>query len=50
MGISRMPSILPIGSGNEGQGFGLSGHFYADEEAQILAETTGAIGLETSTV
>ena len=50
MGISHPPSTLPIGSGNEGQGFGLSGHFYADQEAQILAETTGAIGLETSTV
>lgn len=50
MGISRFPSILPIGSGNEGQGFRLVGHFFSDEEDEILAETTGAIGLETSTV
>lgn len=49
MGISHNPSTLPVGSGNQGQTYGTSGYFYADQEAEILAETTGAIGLETST-
>jgi len=46
---SRFPSTLPIGSGNYNANSGDSGEFYADAEAEILAETTGAIGLETST-
>jgi hypothetical protein len=29
--------------------YGFPGHFYPDEEATILAETTGAIGLEINT-
>jgi|TARA_R100000951_G_C2630483_1_gene177475 hypothetical protein len=49
MGGTRMPSTLPIGSGNEDRLYSYSGHFYADSEADILAETTGAIGLETNT-
>jgi len=45
---SAYPSNLPIGSGNE---WGTRGtrHFYPDQEAEILSETTGAIGLESST-
>jgi hypothetical protein len=27
----------------------MNGHFYPDEEASILAETTGAIALEVNT-
>lgn len=45
---TRFPSTLPIGSGNE-QGGVCTTHYYPDQEAEILAETTGAIGLETST-
>jgi hypothetical protein len=30
-------------------GRGISGHFYPDREAEILAESTGAIGLEVNT-
>lgn len=41
---------LPIGSGNEGGGTRVfDHHFFTDMEAEILAETTGAIGLETGT-
>jgi hypothetical protein len=46
---SRLPSTLPLGSGNEDESYGLNGHFYPDAEQEILAETTGAIGLEVST-
>ena len=50
MGATEYPSTLPRGSGNEGyNGGGWQSHYYPDLEAQILAETTGAIGLETST-
>jgi hypothetical protein len=49
MGKSRYPCTLPIGSGNENNDFGLSGHFFPDQESSILAETTGAIALETNT-
>ena len=45
---TRYPGTLPIGSGNEGDIF-RSSHFYPDLEAQILSETTGAIGLEENT-
>lgn len=45
---SRYPSTLPIGSGNEWNSHNTS-HFYPDQEAQILAETTGCIGLESNT-
>jgi hypothetical protein len=45
---SRYPSTLPRGSGNYDYSY-VSNRFYPDEEAQILAETTGAIGLETDT-
>ena len=46
---SFFPSTLPIGSGNEHNGHGLSNRFYPDLEREILAETTGAIGLEVGT-
>jgi hypothetical protein len=46
---SRLPATLPLGSGNEDESYGLNGHFYPDAEQEILAETTGAIGLEVST-
>lgn len=47
---SRFPSTLPVGSGNEGNQYGgATNHYYADQEAEILAETTGAIGLEENT-
>jgi hypothetical protein len=49
MGKSSYPCTLPIGSGNENNDFGLSGHFFPDQESSILAETTGAIALETNT-
>jgi hypothetical protein len=46
---SAMPSTLPLGSGNEDESWGLNGHFYPEYEQEILAETTGAIGLENNT-
>lgn len=46
---SRFPSTLPIGSGNEGTERYRWSNFYPGEEAEILAETTGAIGLEIRT-
>lgn len=46
---TRYPSTLPVGSGNEAIGFGYNQHFYPDSEAEILAESTGAIGLEANT-
>ena len=50
MGITSYPSTLPIGSGNEGDfTFGSTTHFFPDAEAEILAETTGCISLETDT-
>lgn len=45
---SRYPSTLPIGSGNEPRGIGYQ-HYYPDAESAILAESTGAIALESST-
>lgn len=50
MGQTAYPSTLPIGSGNEGDYALLTRHFYdGANEAQILAETTGAISLEDDT-
>lgn len=49
IGQSFLPATLPVGSGNETEGASRSTHFYPDSEAEILAETTGAIGLETGT-
>ena len=48
MGATNFSSTLPLGSGNEDNGF-RDRHFFPALEAEILAETTGAIGLETNT-
>lgn len=49
IGGTRMPSTLPIGSGNTDTGYGWSWNFYPDSEDSILAETIGTIALESST-
>ena len=49
IGQTHFPPTLPRGSGNEGSHGRFVDHFYPDAEAEILAETTGAIGLETGT-
>lgn len=49
MGASAFPSTLPVGSGNEGCNSSWSARYYPDEEALILAETTGSIALESGT-
>jgi len=49
IGATAFPATLPVGSGNEGNGQAFNTHFYPDSEASILAETTGAIGLEQNT-
>lgn len=46
---ASFPSTLPIGSGNEGGQFATKKFYDGATEAQILAETTGAISLEDST-
>lgn len=47
---SKFPSTLPIGSGNESSGIGFGNNrFYPESEASILSESTGAIGVESST-
>ena len=46
--ITSFPDTLPTGSGNEWYENRVS-HYYSSSEDEILAETTGAIGLETST-
>ena len=46
---SFMPSTLSVGSGNESDDQGLTSNFYPNRQAEILAETTGAIGLEQNT-
>lgn len=46
---SSYPGTLPIGSGNEDDSGYATYKFYDDDEALILAETTGAIGLEVGT-
>lgn len=47
-GSMEYPSTLPIGSGNEGNGFRYD-PFYPDLESTILTETGGSIALETDT-
>lgn len=49
IGKMQYPSTLPIGSGNESHGAFRVNHFFPDQEAAILAETTGCISLEVST-
>ena len=47
---SKYPCTLPIGSGNEQQGFGGSiWHFYPCEEDDLLNENGGSINLESDT-
>ena len=46
--ITRLPCTLPIGSGNEADYY-TTFHFYDCDEDDILAETTGSIGLESNT-
>jgi len=48
IGATEYPNTLPIGSGNEGD-FTNVNHFYPDLQDEILAESTGSIGLEEST-
>ena len=45
MGDTAYPDTLPIGSGNESPGDFGDNHFYPDQQDDILAETTGSIGL-----
>ena len=46
VGATEFPSTLPIGSGNEWDG---NDKFYPDLQDNILAESTGSIGLEEDT-
>ncbi len=48
---TEFPSTLPYGSGqyDSYSGIDFASQYYPDLEAEILAETTGAIGLETGT-
>jgi hypothetical protein len=46
---TRLPSTLPIGSGNEDTGFGRNWHFYPGSDTEVLTEITGAIAVEIST-
>lgn len=46
---SSYPSTLPVGSGNEDDTFTNRRFYDGANEAEILAETTGAISLEDST-
>lgn len=46
---TRLPSTLPIGSGNEDDQFGSGMHFYPETEPAILTEVNGPIALEVST-
>ena len=47
VGPSAFPSTLPMGSGNGA--YGSCSKFYPDVQDDILAETTGTIGLEVDT-
>jgi len=47
MGSTKLPSTLPIGTGN-GERW-RDTQYYPDVEEDILAETTGAIGVESGT-
>lgn len=48
MGDSHFPATLPRGTGNAFN-HGFNSRFYQNQEAAILAETTGAIALESGT-
>ncbi len=47
--VTLHPSTLPLGAGNVGSDSFDAGRFYPGPEANILAETTGSIGLESGT-
>ena len=49
VGATEYPSTLPVGSGNEGDSTDSTRHFYPDLQDELLAESTGSIGLEEST-
>ena len=49
VGPTQYPSTLPRGSGNTGNSGFTTDRFYPDLQNDILAETTGSIGLETNT-
>ena len=49
VGATEYPSTLPVGSGNEGDSTYSNNHFYPDLQDELLAESTGSIGLEEST-
>lgn len=46
--VTSFPDTLPTGAGNDWYNYQNS-HFYNGSEADILAETTGSISLETGT-
>ena len=46
--VTSFPCTLPIGSGNDYDNYNNT-HFYDCSEAEILAETTGSISLESGT-
>lgn len=48
MSRSEYPTELPIGSGNESEGYDFD-HFYPDQQSTILTESGGSIGLEDET-
>jgi hypothetical protein len=47
-GATEFPNTLPIGSGHQ-EGSFRNDRFYSDLQEDILAESTGSIGLETDT-
>lgn len=49
VGPTQYPSTLPRGSGNSDNSGFTTDRFYPDLQNNILAETTGSIGLETNT-
>lgn len=46
---TRLPSTLPVGSGNEDNQFGNGLHFYPEDEPLIATEISGGIALEINT-
>ena len=48
--LSKYPTTLPVGSGNEGENTFTNTHFYTDDESGILSEGPGAIIQESGNV
>ena len=46
---TRLPSTLPVGSGNEDNSFGRNWHFYPESDTDVLTEVTNAIAVESGT-